>query len=223
MNGTQGSTQLGTVLTIVGIAGVFIAAVIIASRSARKHEKAIREFAQAQGWSFSRNDTQEHAAQVEELFPEEKFNLAYIMTVESGSRKLFLFDGSYHHRERSSGAQLASVCLIESSRLRSVGSRVEIIVRTWTDAKLLPGQVDMGDSEFARNFIVLSKDAGSAKQILNQSLQAVLLAHRSKPLYNPVQIALGTGRAALLTGYIAEPERWQDLVDLGRQIESAVR
>jgi len=116
-----------------------------------------------------------------------------------------------------------SVCLIESSRFRSVGSRVEIIARTWTDEKLLPGQVDLGDSKFARNFLVLSKDAASARQILNESLQAVLLAHLRKPLYNPVQIALGTGRAALLTGYIAEPERWHDLVDLGRQIESAVR
>jgi len=209
---------MGTVLIIVGIA-----AVIFASRSGRKHEKAIREFAKAQGWSFSRNETQEHTARVEELFPHEKFNLAYIMTVESGSRKLFLFDGSYRHRAGRSGGQLASVCLIESSRFRFVSSRVEIIARTWADEKLLPGQVDMGDSELARNFIVLSKDPASAGQTLNDRVQAVLLAHLLKPLYNPVQIALGTGRAALLTGYIAEPERWLDLVDLGRQIESAVR
>jgi hypothetical protein len=223
MSDAQGSTQLGTVLTILGIAAVFIAAVIIALRSGRKHERAIRELAQAQGWSFSGNVTQEHTAQVEELFPEEKFNLAYIMIVETGTRKLFLFDGSYHHRAGRAAARPASVCLIESSRFRSVSSRVEIIARTWLDAKLLPGQVDMGDSEFARNFIVLSKDPATARHTLNDGLQAVLLAHWSKPLYNPVQIALGTGRAALLTGYVAEPERWHDLVDLGRQIESAVR
>jgi hypothetical protein len=223
MNGTQGSSQLETVLAIVCVVGVFIAAVIFAIRSGRKHEKAIRELAKAQGWNFARNETQEHTAQAEQLFPEEKFNLAYIMTVESGRRKLFLLDGTYRHRAARSGGQLVSVCLVESGRFRFVSAPVEIIARTWTDEKLLGGQVDMGDSEFARNFIVLSKDQESARQTVNDGVQAVLVAHLHKPLYNPVRIALGTGGAALLTGYIAEPERWLDLVDLGRQIESSVR
>jgi hypothetical protein len=223
MNGTQGSSQLGTALTVVCIVAVFVAATIFAIRSGRKHEKAIRELAKAQGWGFARNETQEHTAQVEGLFPEEKFNLGYVMTVESGRRKLFLLDGTYGNRAGRYGGHLVSVCLVDSSQFRSVSSPVEIISRTWTDEKLLRGQVDMGDSEFARNFIVLSKDQASARQTVNDSVQAVLLAHLHKPLYNPVRIGLGTGRAVLLTGYIAEPERWLDLVDLGRQIESAAR
>jgi len=33
----------------------------------------------------------------------------------------------------------------------------------------------MGDSEFARTFIVTSKDPATAKKVVNESLQAVLL------------------------------------------------
>ena len=102
-------------------------------------------------------------------------------------------------------------------------SRVEIIARNWVDATLLRKQVDMGDSEFARNFIVLSQDAASARRILSQPVQAALLAHRDRALAYRVQIALGKGRAALLAGGIDEQQRWRDLVDLGRAIESAVQ
>ncbi|MBZ5563474.1 MAG: DUF3137 domain-containing protein [Acidobacteriia bacterium] len=223
MNGSPGTSHLTTVLTVVGIAGVFIAALIIGVRSGRKHEKAVREFAQAQGWSFSRNATQEHTPEVEQLFPDEKFSLTYIMEIERGRRKVYLFDGTYRHRAGRSGGWPASVCLIESERLESVDSRVEIIARNWVDATLLRKQVDMGDSEFARNFIVLSQDAASARRILSQPVQAALLAHRDRALAYRVQIALGKGRAALLAGGIDEQQRWRDLVDLGRAIESAVQ
>ena len=170
MSDTQGSTRVGMLLAIVCVAGTFIAILIIAFRSGHRHEKAIQELARAEGWSFSRISTQEHTAKVEELFPEERFTLSFIMTVESDSRNVFLLDGSYRHRASRSGGQLASVCLIESSRFRSVGARVETIAWTWTDEKLLSGQVDMGDSEFARSFVVLSRDPVSTKRTLTGRL-----------------------------------------------------
>lgn len=215
--------QPGTLLAVVCVAGVFIVALILAIRYGRKHESAMRELAQSQGWSFRRGDTAEYVAKLEELFPDQRFTLRYVMTVESGSRSVVLLDGMCRGRWDQNGGLTAAVCLIESSRLRSVGPRVEIIRRTWTDEKLLSGQVEMGDTEFARKFIVLSADPASAKRTVSERLQPVLLAHMQRPLYNPVQIALGTGKAALLTWSVVEPERWRDLVHLAREIEAAVR
>ncbi len=223
MSDSQGTSQLGTILTAVGIGSVFIAALIIAVRSGRKHDKAVREFARAQGWSYSRNDTQEHTPEVEQLFPDERFYLTYIMEIERGRRNLFLFEGTYRHRAGRSSGSPASVCLVESDRLESVDTRVEIIARTPIDAAFLRKQVDMGDSEFGRDFIVLSENAASARRILSQPVQAVLLAHRDRARAYRVQIALGKGRAALLAGGIDEQQRWRDLADLGREIESTVQ
>lgn len=223
MSDSQGTWQLGTILTAVGIASVFIAALIIAVRSGRKHDTAVREFAQSQGWSYSRNTEQQHTPEVEQLFPEERFYLTYSMEVERGRRKLHLFDGTSHHRAGRSSSWPASVCLIESDRLQSVDARVEIIARSPLDAALLRKQVNMGDSEFARNFIVLSENGASARRIVSEPLQAVLLAHRDRALAYRVEIALGRGRAALWAGGFDQQQRWRDLADLGCAIETAVQ
>ena len=59
--------QPGTLLAVVCVAGVFIVALILAIRYGRKHESAMRELAQSQGWSFRRGDTAEYVAKLEEL------------------------------------------------------------------------------------------------------------------------------------------------------------
>ena len=223
MSDTQASMQPGTLVAVVFVAAIFLAAVILAIRYSRKHESAMRELAQTQGWGFTRGDAGGYAARLEELFPEYSFGVGYAMSVETGARNLVLLDGSYSNRAGRPSSRPAAICLIESSRLRSVGARVEIIGRTWVDEKLLPGQVQMGDTEFARQFIVLSKDPASAKGTVSESLQAMLVAHAIRPLYNPVHIAIGTGKAAVMTGSADEPERWRDLVHLARELEAAVR
>jgi len=223
MNGIRGSLQPGTLLIIACVVGVFIAAAVMAFRSGRKHAKAVEEFAQARGWTYSRTDAQGLAAKVERLFPEETFSLDNIMTVESGERNVFLFDCGYNYREYRRGRRFGTACMIESDRFRSVGSPVEIIARTWVDEKLLSRQVEMGNTEFARNFIVLSKDTASAAKTVGESMQAVLVEHMKTPLYYPVRIALGTSGAVLLTGYTGERERWLDLVALARRIEATLR
>jgi hypothetical protein len=109
------------------------------------------------------------------------------------------------------GGSFGTACLIVSDRFQSVGPRAEIIARTWADKALLSGQVDMGDTEFARSFIVRSKDPASAKAAIGEGMQEALLRHTKAPLYNPVRIAVGPSGAVVLTGYQAEPERWRDL------------
>jgi len=44
-----------------------------------------------------------------------------------------------------------------------------------------------------------------------------------KPLSNPVSVIIGPGGAVVLTGRIAEHGRLQDLVELARKLESAVK
>lgn len=223
MNDQRGAIQPGTLLIIVCVVGVFAAAVILAARSGSKRAKWLQEFARSHGWGYSRTDTQGLKAKVEDLVGDQKFSLGSIMTVESGTRKVFLFDCGYSYRDYPQGGNFGTGCLIESDRFQSIISRVEIIARTWVDKSLLSDQIEMGDTEFGRNFMVLSKDPALTSQIVSGSLQTVLLMHKKAPLYNPVRISLGRMGGVILTGYHAEPERWLDLVELARQIESALK
>jgi hypothetical protein len=93
--------------------------------------------------------------------------------------------------------------------VRDVAGRGSAIDLADADSLITCEHVD--DTEFARSFIVLSKDPASAKAAIGEGMQEVLLRHMKAPLYDPVRIALGTSGAVVLTGYQAEPERWRDL------------
>lgn len=87
---------------------------------------------------------------------------------------------------------------------------------------LLGKEVDMGESPFAEKFIVRSQEPERARQIVSESLQAVILEHKLKPAYDPVEIAIGPGDAVLLRVETTDPRQWHDLIDFARQIESAM-
>ncbi len=216
--------KLKTPLIIIAVVGFLVALLAYISYDSLKHQQAVQEYAQAQGWRFSRADTLGIGAKVEELFYEHKFDLSLIRTVETGKRNLYLFDCYYRFRiGTSTKGRPGTACLIQSDRFKSAGSPVQICPRTMLDGKLLSDQVDMGDSPFAREFIVQSKDPISARKIVNESVQSALLEHMKKAVYNPVEmIAIGPRGAVLLTGETREHERWHDLIDLARRIESAV-
>jgi hypothetical protein len=87
---------------------------------------------------------------------------------------------------------------------------------------LLSGQVQLDDSAFARQFIVISDAPSAARLLLDSSLQEVLLAYAAQPLYARVEIVIGPGRIALITPCITENESWHTLLDVGRKIESVI-
>jgi hypothetical protein len=78
----------------------------------------------------------------------------------------------------------------------------------------------MGDSEFARNFIVTSKDSTMAKRVISEPLQAVLFESMRNSL-NYDEINIGPGGAVIITGAYKPFEEYLALVDLARRIESA--
>ncbi len=222
MNGDNGSIEPGTLLLIACVAGVFIFALVFALRSNTKRAAMIRDFAVSKGWRFSRVDTKGLSSRIDAFFPDETFRLDNIVTIETGERSLQFFDCGYHNRERRRGGNFGMGTLIASGRFQSVHSQLEIVERNAIDSALLPQQVNMGESEFARQFIVASKDPAAARKILTDALQQVLVDHRQAALFNPVRVALALNGAVVLTGLNAEPERWQDLVDLARRIESSL-
>jgi len=213
---------MSTPSIIAVVVAAVVVLVVLAARSNTKHAKRLQEFASTQGWGYSRMDTQGLSGRVEEIFVEEKFNLTNIMTVESGVRNVFLFDCVYSYRNSRGHGSFGTACLIMSDRFKQVDLRVEIIARTRADALLLSDQIDMGNTEFARHFIVQAKDAVAANGIVNAKMQDMLLEHTKSPLFNPVRIGLGPSGAIVLTGYNGEQERWLDLVKLAYQVESTV-
>jgi hypothetical protein len=210
-------------LIIIGVI-CFIAGVIsFARHQDRKELQAAQDYAQAQGWGFSRDAAPELKTRAEAILSNLDFSLSYIRTIETGQRSLHLFNCAYKNRSASGRKNYSYViaCLVESKRFRSAVVPVEIVARDWTEM-MNSDRVDMGNSPFAQDFLVLSKDPGAAKEIVNDAVQATILEHSKKPSYNPVSITIGSGGAIVLTGRTDEPERLQGLIDLARRIETAV-
>jgi hypothetical protein len=210
---------------VISVILVIVILVIFFSRMANKQSKAEKEFAQSQGWVYteSYNDpqglTKALKARLEKVCPEKNFRFSNSMTVESGSRNVFLFGCWYRVRDWGPKENHGFACLIESDQFGSMGSQVDISGRNQMDSALLSNQVDMGDSEFSRSFIVTSKDPASAKKAVNESLQAILLESARVSLnYNEINI--GSGGAIIITGAYAPFDDWLALVDLARRIES---
>jgi hypothetical protein len=213
------------VIVITVIVGLTLL-VVIASRISKKHEKAEKQFAQSQGWTYTESyrdpqgRTRELAGKLYKICPEKEIKLNNSMAVESGKRNIFLF--SCWHRVRDWGPKehLGFACLIESDRFGWVDSQLDISGRGSLDSLLLSYQVDMGDTEFARSFIVTSKNATTAKRVLDESVQAILLESRRGSLdYDEINI--GPGGAVILTGDNRPFEEYLALVELARRIESA--
>jgi len=212
-------------IIVIIIVLILTVLLVIISRFSKKQEKAEKEFAQSQGWIYteSYNDpqglTKALKARLEKVCPEKDFDLNNSMTVESGRRSVILFDCWYRVRDWGPKRDHGFACLIESDRFGTVSSQVDISIRNRADGILLSNQVDMGDSEFARDFIVTSKDPSSAKKVVNESLQAVLLEYKRGSLID-AEINIGQGGAVIITGAYKPFEEWLVLVDLARRIES---
>jgi len=191
------------------------------AKNIRKQSQANLEYANAQGWSFSDDDTLGLKSIIDDIYYEQKFEPRTIRTVETGKINLYLFDCNYYGPPDPRDAQHGTACLIQSEAFKQVGAPVLLRKKTWMEEKFLSDQVDMGDTPFAREFIVLSKNPVAAQQTINGPVQSILLEHAKKPLFNPVEIAIGSGGAVFLTGRTYEHDRLHDLLDLARQIESA--
>ena len=149
--------------------------------------------------------------------------LYYVRTVEAGEPAIYLFDCSYKHKE--AGARVnesrGTACLVQSGTFSTAAVPLEIAERDWTEL-MIAEKVDMGQSPLAENFLALSQDPATAMQIVNASVQSVLLEHMQNQLYNPVRVTIGPGGAVILTCRTREPDRLQDLIQLAHQLEAAV-
>jgi hypothetical protein len=203
----------------------FLAAVIALSRHQGQRElKVAQEYAQSQGWGFSRNAEESFTNEVAKVLSEYKFHLYHIRTVATGQRNLYLFDCSYNNRDAGprSHDSHGSACLVQSDRFNSIAVPVEITTRDWTEV-MVSDQVDMGETPFAQQFLVQSKDPDSAKRVVNESIRAILLEQISRTLSYRFSVTIGPGGAVVMTGQTAEPEVLQDILELGRKLESSMR
>lgn len=209
-------------LIVLGVIGFLVAVIALSRYQGQREMKMAQDYAQTQGWGFSGGDAEGLTAKVAEILSNYKFNLYYIRTVETGQRNLYLFDCSYKRRDSNTkNDSHGTACLVRSNRFRSATAPVEISTRDWTEV-MISDKIDMGESPFAQKFLVQSKDPDSAKRTVNESIQAILLDHRSWPFSNRDCIIIGAGGAVVLTGRTAEHEQLQDMLELARRIESAV-
>ncbi len=224
---TQAWTTLKIPVIVIGVILTITVLVIIFSRMANKHSKAEKEFAQSQGWIY----TESHRApqglikdlktRLEKVCPNKYFDVGDTMTVEFGRRNVFLFGCYFKDREWDHKRRHGFACLIESDQFSSMGLPVDIVGLGSFDTFGVSNQVDMGDSEFGRNFIVTSKDPALVKRVVSESLQAILLEGRMK-IQDYYEIVIGPGGAVIITWAYKTLDEYLALVDLARRIESVL-
>lgn len=212
-----------TPLIILGVVGFLAALLAYISYENRRERQAIERYAQSQGWDFAVDAADDIKSAVEKILYDLDIRMQYIRTVDKGERAIHLFDCSY--RQKKAGARVndsyGTACLVQSQRFSAVTVSLEIIERDWTEV-MISEKVDMDQSPFAENFLLLCKDPVPAQIIVNESLKSVLLEHARNELYNPVSITIGPGGVVVLTGRTREPERLQDLIKLALRIEAAM-
>ena len=208
---------------ILGVVGLFTAIIVFARYERKQELRLAREYSETRGWKFSREDTDGLKPHVAEILDDLEFDLHYIRTVAAGQRSLVLFDCRYRNKEASAKHNYThgTACMVRSHRFPSAGTVVEITTRDWTEV-MISDKVGMGKSPFAKKFLVLSKDPTTAKALINDEIQSIMLERLEKPLYNPISVTIGPGGAVVLTSRTFEHERLEDLLDLACRIEEAI-
>jgi hypothetical protein len=202
---------------------VFGGALWLAYRSQRKGAQLFEAFGKTRGWAYSRTDTQGLAANMQALIPSERYTFDNILISEEPGRKVILFECGYRRADLQKVNSFGTGCLVEAPAFAKVKGPVEVVGRTWADAALLGGKAPLGRPEFDGAFIVLAGEPGLATSVVGPELQNLLLAHAAAPLFNPVRLVIGPSGAVVLTGYPADPERWDDLVNLAKRVEETFR
>jgi hypothetical protein len=215
--------KLKVPLIVIGVIGFLTAVIAFSRHEGRRDLQAAREYAQARGWEFSRTDTLGLEAEAERIMMDLwTIDLHFIRTVQAGRPSIHLFDCACRYRpdaDRFSSRGVA--CLIRSDKFDAVGVQVDIVGRDWTEG-MIADKVQMRTSPFAEKFLVLAKDAAAAREIVTTDVQAVMMDHLKKPLYNPVSVSLGPGGAVVMIDPTHEHEQLQDIIDLARRIEAVM-
>ncbi len=225
MSEESGAIRWETVIIVFCIIGVFAAALIYAARWGNKRTKMMQEFAQTRGWGFTRADKEGLKAKADAFFPIRRFDLNCIVSIETGTRLMRFFDFYHNWRDRQRGGGFGTGYIIESQRFRNAGSGVELMTRTVLDSAVSgfdSSQVDMGDTEFGRNFIVFAKDREAARRAVTGALQTELLAFQRKQASVPLRISINAAGAMIWTGMYDDPQQWTELIELCRKIEASM-
>jgi hypothetical protein len=196
-----------------------------------KNQKAERELAQAQGWRYCIKGEDPEGlipkilANLETACPGYTFSVTgSVMTVTVEKGRFHLFPCLYKARNSNMNRRTASACLIESERLRGMRTAVAIDPKTVLDSALTFNKVDMGDTEFARAYIVSSNDPAEAQMAVTESMKAMLVDYKNSPEFiGDFEISLGPGGALILNWSQALPDDWLALADVARRFASAMR
>lgn len=84
-------------------------------------------------------------------------------------------------------------------------------------------EIAMENTLFAEKYLVMSEDPAMAREIVNESVQSILLDYIGKPGYTPASIIIGPGGAVGMTQKDLKHERLQDLIDLARRVETTAK
>ena len=213
---------------IVGVIGSLVILVAWMRASNIKRLQDIQDYARNNGWTFSLQDTEGLKERIEHVFYDRLFEPSCIFTVETGDRTISLFDCWHKHCKAMANVRehRATGCLIESARFNRRSNRIiePLVISEYLviNETLVEQEVRLDDSPSSRQFVVHSMAPASARQALNPAIQSLILKFNENSPNVSLQVAIGPAGAVVLTEETLEHDRWQQLIQLARDIESAV-
>lgn len=216
-----GSLDIGGIPIVLVIVGVFAAAVFSAYWLGNKRSRQLEAFAQSHGWNYSKRDVSQLNKKLEALFTSDTFIVTDVIEVESGSRKLVLFDYSQRSRVARRNVAFGMGTLLESASLRA-DTPVEVLPRFAPVVGFISDKVELGSAEFRNKLVVRSESLAAAEEILNERVQAVFLEHMNSAEGSWVQAKVHGNQLAMLTSLEGSPKEWEYFLDLTRKLEAAL-
>jgi hypothetical protein len=201
-------------------------------RSQKTREREDRDFALSRGWGYAvnTNDPEGQIAELERKIARvclsKQYQVSSLMTIDDRNTKITLFDCVYSSRGGGrSNPHVGSACFIESDRLSHLSSQVEVVPRTGLDGALIMKQVNMGDTEFSRNYVVSSKNPEEALKVLEVAVQAALLEQKKmvSSIVHNMEIVFGPGGVVILLYRWPLPHERLALVEMARGLDAALR
>ncbi len=212
-------------IIVVGVIGALVTFLVLLRVGERRRLENKQTYARERGWEFSTDDTLGIRARTEAVYYDRTFESpSCIRTVQVGLPTIYLFDCWHRHCKAAASVRpnRATVCLIESERFRSILDPFVITQYIVMGETLIGEEVVLDESPFSSQFVVYGTSPNAVRVDLNQTIQSAILEYKAKEPHDFLAVAIGPSGAVLRIQETLDHQRWQNLIDLARKIESAV-
>lgn len=207
---------IATISAFLALAGLVILA---ARRQQAREEAAIEEYAARHGWAIRPDSEAEIVAILQRFEPETRWSARYPLPIEEAPSESWLFK-SIANRPRQKSASRRFACLARHAGPQPV-EPVAISHRVPLVEKLGGRHLDVGATDFAKEFLVDGEQPGVAAQLIDERVQRILLAHQAGPGW-VIGVSFVGPWLLVDSSWATGPAEWDHLREITLQMRDAL-